>query len=104
MYKRVHLHTHEVSAIFSARCDWNCPNIRRRIAKILSKQYNVTPKTVRDIWNGKTWTGVTGMPQRRGCIDNVLFRWTRTEFIDRKMLACTLSHDLAYLKNFTFEY
>jgi hypothetical protein len=31
---------------------------------IIAKKYNVSPKTVRDIWNNRTWTSVTHQIRR----------------------------------------
>ena len=29
-------------------------------SKILALEYGVSPKTIRDIWNGRTWSHITG--------------------------------------------
>ena len=82
--------------IYNARCEWNCPKVRCQIAKMLSRFYGVSVKTVRDIWQGRTWAEVTGLPNQSkycmfrqcapGSIDYELFEWAETQFIDPGLL------------------
>jgi 5-formaminoimidazole-4-carboxamide-1-beta-D-ribofuranosyl 5'-monophosphate synthetase len=97
---RYKLTPRKVLSILSERCVWNCPPMRRHIAQKMSQKYRVSLKTIRDIWCGKTWTHVTGLPPyvMRYSIDNKLFEFAQTEFIDREVLAAEL------LGPFTFEY
>ena len=114
----------KVLAILSERCVWNCPPMRRHIAQKMSQKFGVSLKTIRDIWCGKTWGHVTGLPPYVGAvdiwrglawpaadddvarepIDGELFGWTQTEFIDSHMLACLVCQDADYLQTFTFAY
>ena len=94
---RIKLTATTACAIYDARCEWNCPKVRRQIAKMLSRFYDVSVKTVRDIWQGRTWAEVTGLPNRSkycmqrhcapGSIDYELFEWAETtQFIDPELL------------------
>ena len=82
----------DVQAIFDARCQWNCPRVRCHISKQLSRYFEVSRKTIRDIWQGRTWTEVTGLPNRKksvlhspGSIDYVLYEWAETEFVEARL-------------------
>jgi|APCry1669192522_1035417.scaffolds.fasta_scaffold50590_1 hypothetical protein len=45
----------------NAICIYKLKEKRKQIiVEDLAKQFNVSSKTIRDIWNGKTWAKVTG--------------------------------------------
>ena len=63
---RTKLTAAQVQHIFASRCVWDCPAVNVIIAHELGKLLQISEKTIRDIWNGRTWTDVTGMPPPNG--------------------------------------
>ena len=52
----------------------------------LAARYGVSPKTIRDIWNGRTWTSVTSR-----LVDNESLQWRHQavcDFLDQQVYEC----------------
>ena len=71
------------------------PIARRMWARMLAESMCVTPKTIRDIWNRKSWTHVT-----RRCgygtgyeIDQTLFYWELFA-TERSLTSDPFAHDV----------
>ena len=68
----------QVLDIYSLKCTGK----DRRLGASIARSYGVSPKTVRDIWNGMTWGELTSA-SHSGTIKSDLAYFLKSEFADR---------------------
>ena len=63
-----------------------------KVATVLARQFNVSPKAVRDIWNRRTWVPETRHLWTKGETAMVRAKVTRSKLDDKDPSTCSIHH------------